>query len=90
MSNAVNYNVRLLVDFSVVQSFPGFKIHLLRYPAGLLTSTAPSLQHRTSHSAYNDKVSKYQRACNTNGVSFLPFIMELNDFIHPTSKDLAK
>ena len=50
---------------------------------------------------YNDKVNKYQRACNTNGVSFLPFIMEFpfypflsNGFIHPTSKlfleDLAK
>jgi len=40
-----------------------------------------SLQHRTSHSAYNDKVNKYQRACNTNGVSFLPFIMDSNGFI---------
>ena len=95
MSNAPKYNVPLLVDVSVVQSFPGSK-----NPSAPLPRRPPefyptlSLQHRTSHSAYNDKVNKYQCACNTNGVSFLPFIMESNGFIHPISKffleDLAK
>ena len=95
VSNAPNYNVPLLVDVSVVQSFPGSKnpsAPLPRRPPEFYSTL--SLQHRTSHSAYNDKVNKYQRACNTNGVSFLPFIMESNGFIHPTSKlfleDLAK
>jgi len=52
--NDPNYSAPLLVDISVVQSFPGSK------------------------NPYNDKVNKYQRACNTNGASFLPFIMESN------------
>jgi hypothetical protein len=95
VTNAPNYNVPLLIDVSVVQAFPGSK-----NPSAPLPRKPPdyyptlSLQHRTSHSAYNDKVNKYQRACNTNGVSFLPFIMESNGFLHPTSKqfleDLAK
>ena len=82
-----NYNVPLLVDISVVQSFPGSKnpsVPLPRKPLDFYSTL--SLQHRTSHSTFNDKVNKYKRACNTNGVSFLPFIMESNGFIHPTSK----
>ena len=93
--NASNYNAPLLVDISVVQSSPGSKnpsAPLLRKPPDFYSTL--SLQHRTSHSAYDDKVNKYQRACNTNGASFQPFIMESNGFIHPTSKlfleDLAK
>jgi hypothetical protein len=41
--NAPHYNAPLLVDISVVQSFPGSKILLLRYPASPLISTLPSL-----------------------------------------------
>ena len=41
--NAPNYNAPLLVDISVVQSFPGSKILLHRYPASPLISTLPSL-----------------------------------------------
>ena len=95
VTNAPNYNAPLLVDVSVVQAFPGSKnptAPLPYKPPDFYPTLTPS--HRTSNGAYNDKVNKYQRVCNTNGVSFLPFIMESNGFIHPKSKlflqDLAK
>jgi len=95
VTNAPNYNAPLLVDVSVVQAFPGSKnpsAPIPYKPPDFYPTLSPS--HRTSHSAYNDKVNKYQRVCNNNGVSFLPFIMESNGFIHPQSKlfleDLAK
>jgi hypothetical protein len=55
--NAPSYNASLLVNISVVQSFPDPKS-----PFALLPRKPPdflSLQHQTSHSAYNDKVNKY-------------------------------
>ena len=64
--NASYCNAPLLVDISVVQSFSGSKnpsAPLPRKPPDFYSTL--SLQHRTSHIAYNDKVNKYQRACNT-------------------------
>ena len=59
--------------------FLALRIPLLHHIESTLT---PS--HRTSNSAYNDKVNKYQCVCKTNGVSSLPFMMESNGFIiHP-------
>ena len=79
------FNANLLADISVVQAFPSSKhpsAPLLRKPPDFYSTL--SLQYRTSHSAYNDKVNKYRHACNTNGVSFLRFIMEAKFFIHPS------
>ena len=86
--NAPHYHGPLLIDVSIVQAYPGSMnptAPLPRTPPDFYPSLHNRPQSRTASARYNFKVNKYQVLSAANGVSFLPFIMESNGYIHPNS-----
>ena len=86
--NAPHYHGPLLIDVSIVQAYPGSMnptAPLPRTPPDFYPSLHNRPQSRTASARYNFKVNKYQVLSTANGVSFLPFIMESNGYIHPNS-----
>jgi hypothetical protein len=87
----------LLLDISIVQAFQASRNPILtppRRPPDYYTTLSQHPHRRTSAVAYTTKINKYQDVCTANGVSFLPFIIESNGYIHPQARqflqDLAK
>lgn len=91
--NAPNYPGPLLIDVSLVQSFPGSQDPSRPLSAREATLYSTILDHpaqRTSASQHNAKNNKYLRVCADNGVSFLPFIVESNGYIHPSAQEFLR
>ena len=86
-------NAPLLIDVSLVQSFPGSQDPSRQLSAREATLYSTILDHpaqRTSASQHNAKNNKYLRVCADNGVSFLPFIVESNGYIHPSAQEFLR
>jgi hypothetical protein len=87
--NAPNYPGPLLIDVSLVQSFPGSQDPSRPLSAPLFHHPRP---FRSTHfgKLTKRKNNKYLRVCADNGVSFLPFIVELNGCIHPSALEFLR
>jgi hypothetical protein len=91
--NAPNYPGPLLIDVSLVQSFPGSQDPSRPLSAREATLYSTILDHpaqRTSASQHNANNNKYLRVCADNGVSVLPFIVESNGYIHPSAQEFLR
>jgi hypothetical protein len=86
---APNYPGPLVIDASLVQSFPGSQDPSRALSAREATLYSTILDHpaqRTSASQHNAKNNKYLRVCADNGVSFLPFI----GYIQPSAQEFLR
>ena len=78
---------------SLVQSFPGSQDPSWSLSAREATLYSTILDHpaqRTTASQHSAKYIKYLRVCADNGVSFLPFIVESNGYIHPSAQEFFR
>ena len=85
LHNAPQYTVPLLIDVSIVQSFPGSQSPAIPQPRKPPDSHDLLPEQHYSATSHKDKITKYARPCSANGVAFLPLIMESNGFLPPSS-----
>ena len=90
---APNYPGPLLLDISLVQSFPGSQDPSRPLPnraAAIYRNILDHPDQRTSALSHNAKNNKYLRVCADNGVSFLPFIVESNGYLHLKAQEFLR
>jgi hypothetical protein len=85
--NAPNYPGSLLIDVSLVQSFPGSQD-----PSRPLSAHEATLYSRLPRSMQVNitQKNKYLRICADNVVYFLPFIVVSNGYIHPSAQEFLR